>query len=119
MLDQFSPSARGAMAAETSAGEHEIAARSAIEQAMAALTSRCKNIPVGFVAQLFGRVVPEDVICYAPADLAGLAERAYDFLSERKPGEPKIRCETLPLKESGERKSVTVIEIVNDDMPFL
>jgi glutamate dehydrogenase len=107
------------MAAETSAGEHESAARAAIEQAMAALTSRCKNIPVGFVAQLFGRVVPEDVICYAPADLAGLAERAYDFLSERKPGEPKIRCETLPLKESGERKSVTVIEIVNDDMPFL
>ncbi len=48
-----------------------------------------------------------------------LAERAYDFLRERQPGAPKIRCETVPLNASGERKSISVIEIVNDDMPFL
>ncbi len=59
------------------------------------------------------------MLCYAVADLAELAERAFDFLKERQPGVPKIRCETVALKESGARKSVSVIEIVNDDMPFL
>ncbi len=32
---------------------------------------------------------------------------------------PKIRCETVALSDSGERKSVTVVELINDDMPFL
>ena len=41
------------------------------------------------------------------------------FCKDRPPGAPKIRCETVTLKESGGRKSVSVIEIVNDDMPFL
>src|ERR1044071_6792251 len=40
-------------------------------------------------------------------------------MAERKPGTPKIRCETLKLQHSADRNSVTVIEIVNDDMPFL
>ena len=71
------------------------------------------------MTQLYARAVPEDVLSYSTADLADLAERAFDFLAERTPGTPKIRCETVALKASGERKAVTIIEIVNDDMPFL
>ena len=56
---------------------------------------------------------------YGADDIAMLAERAYDFLSERQPGTSKVRCETVTLSDSGERKSVTVVELVNDDMPFL
>ncbi len=41
------------------------------------------------------------------------------FLKTAQPGAPKIRCETVALKKSGARKSVSVIEIANDDMPFL
>jgi glutamate dehydrogenase len=107
------------MAVEFYASEHDDAARAVIEQAGAALAKRRNDIPANFVAQLYGRAVPEDVLSYAPADLADLAERAFDFLRERPPGAPKIRCEAVALKESGERKSVTVIEIANDDMPFL
>ncbi len=107
------------MAAEFPASEHEIAARAVIAQAGAALAARRSDIPATFVAQLYARAVADDVLCYAAGDLAELAERAFDFLKERQPGAPKIRCETVALKESGERKSVTVIEIVNDDMPFL
>ncbi|HEY1474162.1 MAG TPA: NAD-glutamate dehydrogenase [Pseudolabrys sp.] len=107
------------MAIESPGSEHEDAARAAIEQADAALSARRSDIPAGFIAQLYARSVPEDVLCYAVADLAALAERAFDFLKERPPGAPKIRCETVALKESGERKSVSVIDIVNDDMPFL
>ncbi len=107
------------MADEFPASEHENAARAVIAQAGAELSARRADMPASFVAQLYGRVVPEDVLCYAAADLAALAERAFDFLKDRPPGAPKIRCETVTLKESGGRKSVSVIEIVNDDMPFL
>ncbi len=107
------------MAAEVPASEHENPARAAIEQASTALAARRSDVPATFVAQLYARALAEDVLCYAVADLADLAERAFDFLKQRQPGGPKIRCETVALKKSSERKAVTVIEIVNDDMPFL
>ena len=107
------------MAVEFPASEHDNAAGAGIALATADLAKRRSDIPATFVAQLYARTVPEDVLCYAPADLADLAERAFDFLRERQPGAPKIRCATVTMKESSERKSVTVIEIANDDMPFL
>jgi glutamate dehydrogenase len=119
MLDRFSQPASGSMAPELSASEHETAARAVIEQAGAALATRRADIPPTFVAQLYARAVAEDVLCYGVGDLATLAERAFDFLGERQPGAPKIRCDTVALNEWGERKTVSVIEIVNDDMPFL
>ena len=119
MLDRFPQPASGAMTPEFSASERETAARTAIEQAGATLAARRSDIPPAFVAQLYGRAVAEDVLCYGAADLAMLAEGAFDFLGERQPGTPKIRCETVALQDSGERTAVGVIEIVNDDMPFL
>src|SRR3972149_21038 len=110
---------RGLMAVELPASEEESAARATIAQAGTALSQRRGDIPASFVAQLYGRAVPEDVVRYGAADLGRLAERAFDFLAERQPGVPKIRCETVTLTASGERKAVAVIEIVNDDMPFL
>ena len=107
------------MAVELPASGEESAARALIEQASAALTQRRRDIPVTFIAQLYGRSVPEDVVRYGADDIAALAERAYDFIAERAPGAPKIRCETVPLAVSGDRKTTSVIEIINDDMPFL
>ena len=107
------------MAAEFPASELETAARAVIERAGSALAARRADIPASFVAQLFGRAVADDVLHYAAPDLADLAERAFDFIKDRQPGTPKIRCETVTLNESGERKAVSVVEIVNDDMPFL
>ena len=102
-----------------SGSSERTAARATIEEAGAALVRRRAEIPVGFIEQLYGRVVPEDVARYGPDDLATLATRTYDFMAERKPGAPKIRCETIKLEHSADRNSVTVVEIVNDDMPFL
>ena len=107
------------MAVELPASDEEKTARNVIEQAGAALGRHRRDIPGTFVAQLFGRSVPEDLVRYGADDIAALAERAYDFMSVRAPGVPKIRCETVPLAASGGRKAVSVIEIVNDDMPFL
>src|SRR4051812_44007707 len=105
------------MAVELPGSEEEGLARTAIAQAQAALKERRGDIPPAFVAQLFGQVVPEDVVRYAATDLATLAERAFDLLAERPAGSPKISCDTLELKDS--RRTVTVVQIVNDDMPFL
>jgi glutamate dehydrogenase len=107
------------MAVEHAGSKIEVAAGAAIEEAGAALKARRKDIPATFVEQLFGHAVPEDLARYGPEDLAALAERAFDFLSQRPPGAPKIRCQTVPLRDSVDRKAVTVIEAVNDDMPFL
>ena len=100
-------------------GNDEADARAAVEQAGAALAGLRSDIPADFVATMVGRAVPEDVLRYGAVDLAMLAERAFDFLKEREPSVPKLRCETVALTDSGSRKAITVVEIVNDDMPFL
>jgi len=99
--------------------EDEGLAHAAMAQAGDMLHGRRQEIPAAFVAQLYQRTVPEDVVRYDAIELAALAERAYDFISTRAPGAPKIRCETVQLHEAGEHKLVTVVEVANDDMPFL
>jgi len=106
------------MTVEQSASVEDSTARAAIERADAALSAR-SDIPPNFAAQLFARAVPEDIVHYAADDLAHLAERAFGFLARRQLGVPKIRCETVPLPGGADLKSIAVIEIVNDDMPFL
>ena len=107
------------MDAKTPGSDAEDTARKLIEQASAALSGRDRGIPQNFAAQLFARAVPEDVAQYGSEDLALLAERAWKFLVERKAGVPKIHFGAVPLQASGDRQSISVIEIVNDDMPFL
>ena len=107
------------MAVDLTGTGEEDAARIVIEQAGTSLSGRRRDIPATFIAQLYSRAVPEDVVRYGGEDLSALAERAYDFIADRAPGAPKIRCETVPLAASADRKAVTVVEIVNDDMPFL
>ncbi len=104
---------------ELSGSDDEGAARAVIEQAGGVLSLSRNDIPAGFVGQIYTRAVPEDVVRYGAGDLAALAERAYDFIAERQPGAPKLRCETVKLHASGGHKAVTVIDMINDDMPFL
>jgi glutamate dehydrogenase len=97
-------------------GGEERAARSRIDTAEKFL--RKSDTPGNFAALLFGRVVPEDLIAYEPSELAALAREAYAFLATRKTGAPKIRFDN-PSAEGDRLKSISVVEIVNDDMPFL
>src|SRR6185437_9991360 len=98
------------MAVERSGSGEENAARAGIPQAAAALSGRRPDIPATFIEQLYGRAVPEDLARYAPDDLAVLAARAYDFIADRSPGTPKIRCETIQLTASGDYNRVTIVE---------
>src|SRR5262249_45296195 len=87
-------------------------ARSLIAAAGAQLPA---GIPANFAELLFGRTAPEDLLACSAADLARLAQDAWEFFAERQPGRPKMRVQS-----PGDRlSSISVIEIVNDDKPFL
>ena len=78
------------------------------------LAERKSAVPEAFVAKLFALAAPEDLRHCGAVELANIAEQSWSFLAERRPGAPKIRFEPL----AGAR-GVAVLEIVNDDMPFL
>ena len=78
------------------------------------LAGRRSGVPDDFVAKLFGLAGLEDLRHCSAADLTDIAEQSWLFLAERPPGTPKIRFEPL-----GDRQGAAVLEILNDDMPFL
>jgi glutamate dehydrogenase len=72
-----------------------------------------------FLATLYDGVAPEDVARYDAGELAALAAVAWRFFATRKPGEPKIRLTSEAYREGDRRNAISILEIVNDDMPFL
>ena len=96
------------------ASEEERAARDLLDVSSTLLG----DVPATFAAVLFARTAPEDLLVYDAKELAQLARDAWAFLAVRKPGEPKVRF-TSPASDGDRLKSISVIEVVNDDMPFL
>lgn len=89
-------------------------------EAVAVLEAGHKAIPPTFVRDLYGRVPPEDVACYSPQSLAELAAVAYEHLkAPRQGGGEDVRLIDLEVERGGRRRDVTVLEIINDNMPFL
>ncbi len=85
-----------------------------IGAATAALALRDPSLPTEFLAELFGLAASEDLERYSPEELAAIAENAWRFLAQRTPGWPKVRLAPAPTT-----RGVFVLDIVNDDMPFL
>jgi glutamate dehydrogenase len=74
---------------------------------------------VAFADQLFRRV-PGDELQSADASVhAALARDFFEFAHRRMPGKAEMRIFNPELDRQGWESSHTVIEIVNDDMPFL
>ena len=90
------------------------AGQALIAAAGAALAKRGRDIPGTFLADLLGSAVPDDLQRYAPDELADIAERSWSLLAVRKAGAPKISFEPAPVT-----RTVSVLDIINDDMPFL
>src|SRR5216117_1405841 len=72
-----------------------------------------------FVVRYFGQVDPEDLAERAPADLYGAALSHWSFARKREPGYARVRVFNPSIEEHGWQSTHTIIEIVNDDMPFL
>jgi glutamate dehydrogenase len=77
------------------------------------------DVPATFAALLFARTAPEDLLVYEARELAELAREAWAFLAVRAPGAPKIRFVSPPASAGDRLKTISVIEVINDDMPFL
>ncbi|HEY8380796.1 MAG TPA: NAD-glutamate dehydrogenase [Microvirga sp.] len=89
-------------------------------EAVAVLEAGRTSVPPTFVRDLFGRVPSEDLASYSPEALANLAAAAFDHLkAPRAGGGPDLRLTDVEIERGGRRRDVTVLEIVNDNMPFL
>jgi glutamate dehydrogenase len=67
----------------------------------------------------YGAGAPEDLLQRNASDLYGAALSHLNFAARRAPGEAKVRVYTPQLEEHGWTSTHTVVELVNDDMPFL
>ena len=92
----------------------EGASQTLIAEATALAAGRWRDFPPDFFAALYGRAPPDDLERYRPEELAAIGEEAWTFLSERRPGAAKIAFTPARLTPG-----VTVLDVLNDDMPFL
>jgi glutamate dehydrogenase len=105
------------LATSSGASEDEDAARQLLGDADVILRGRVADAPCDFVAQVFAGAAPEDLVHYHASEIAEIAESTWRFLDERRLQTPKIRVRTPP---DGQRlNNVSIVEILNDDMPFL
>src|SRR5215212_9430064 len=72
-----------------------------------------------FISHYYDNVDPEDLADRAPEDIYGAAMAQMSFARMFATGMPKLRVYNPRTEEHGWASPHTVIEIVNDDMPFL
>ncbi|MEZ5648554.1 MAG: NAD-glutamate dehydrogenase [Alphaproteobacteria bacterium] len=72
-----------------------------------------------FAEALFGAAVPEALADMEPETLEGIALSLFQFAQTRTLGQAKVRAYTPTQATHGWTSSHSVVEIVNDDMPFL
>ncbi|MCA1939863.1 MAG: NAD-glutamate dehydrogenase [Caenispirillum bisanense] len=72
-----------------------------------------------FVRHMFRHVPPDDILDKDPESLYGAAMGLWQFARTRKPATPKVRVYNPNFEEHGWTSDHTIVELVNDDMPFL
>ncbi|HVS33867.1 MAG TPA: NAD-glutamate dehydrogenase [Thermoanaerobaculia bacterium] len=72
-----------------------------------------------FVRRYFAHVAPDDIIYTSLETLLGGALSLWELGAERKPGVPRVRLFNPSVEKNGWGLEHTVVEVVNDDMPFL
>ena len=72
-----------------------------------------------FIDRYYRNVAIDDLRGSSPADLAGAALSHLNFAVDRPPGKAKVRVYNPTRKSNGWASTHTIVEIVNDNMPFL
>ncbi|HSR72914.1 MAG TPA: NAD-glutamate dehydrogenase, partial [Kiloniellales bacterium] len=72
-----------------------------------------------FLRLFYAHVAPDDMLSKDPDDLYGAALALWSHGQQRKPGTSAIRVYNPRPEQQGWKSSHTVVEIINDDMPFL
>lgn len=91
----------------------------AAELAVTRLGAGRGQIAQRFLTQFYDHVAPADLLGRSPDDIYGAALSLWQFAETRRPGKAKLRVFNPRKEEQGWGSHHTVIEIVNDDMPFL
>ena len=91
-----------------------------VDQASVIVRGTAPGIPDTLVSDLFSRAALEDLSVFEPRDLAALAISCARHLAQRKAGTASIGIsDPSPGHPDSRLNSISVIEIVNDNMPFL
>ncbi len=94
-----------------------------VEKAVALAHQRVEPALRGAAERLlrayYANVAPEDILRREPEALYGAAMALLSFARHRSPGMPKLRIYQPHADEGGWDCPHSVIEIINDDMPFL
>ncbi|RAI39128.1 hypothetical protein CH341_26485, partial [Rhodoplanes roseus] len=104
-------------AGQAEQGSNEARAARVIAEAEARVAATDGPAAAALVGALFGGVAAEDLAEYDAAELAALAGDGLAFLAERPGHAAKLRIRTP--ESVAAPAPVSVVEIVNDDMPFL
>jgi glutamate dehydrogenase len=72
-----------------------------------------------FIRQYYSQVDPLDFAERRVSDLCGAALAQLDFMREFKSGAAKLRAYNPQIQKDGWESTHTIIEIINDNMPFL
>jgi len=104
---------------------------SALETRKIALVEKAQAIAAGaldpaqpetgesLIAEFYEHVPPADIAERTPGDLSGAALSFWRFAEHRRPGQAKVRVYNTDPVADGWSSPHTIVEIVNDDMPFL
>ena len=90
-----------------------------IDKVAAAAAKAKSGVDEGFVRTFYKNVPPDDILPRPPEALVAAAEALWQFMAERRPGKAKIRVLPPGDKANTWTAGRTVVQIVNDDMPFL
>ena len=94
-----------------------------IEQAVDRLRSRLEGERAAraavFLRGFYAHVPPDEIVGETPENLYGAALSLWTFARERRPGQSEIRVHNPRHESHGWQSRHTIVEIVNDDMPFL
>ena len=108
--------------ANTVASTIELEKAERVRDAESLADSRCGSAQAElrrFIALLYEHVPPADVAARSPDDLFGAALALWQFAAQREPGHAKVRVYNPEPDTEGWSSPHTIVEIVNDDMPFL
>jgi glutamate dehydrogenase len=72
-----------------------------------------------FAALLYGQIDADGLTGYGAKDLARFAAEAFDFIADKPSARHKIRLRNATASGNGAQAGLVVLEILNDDMPFL
>ncbi|MBB4304469.1 glutamate dehydrogenase [Rhodobium orientis] len=93
-----------------------------IDEAYALLAKRKKSGAelAAFCEALFEHGAAEDVVAYSAEELIAFTLESWKFSAARKPGDHKIQVYNPDFGDAASAaRKVTVVELVNDNMPFL